>query len=130
MARILVLDDEDQIRRMLRRILEKEGHVVFEAEDGGEGVAVCENDPVDLVITDILMPNKDGLETILALRSNKPGVKIIAMSGGGQGMPSEGCLILASDLGADAVLQKPMSKSDLLATIAQLLPHADGLSNK
>lgn len=122
MARILVLDDDDQIRRMMERVLEKEGHVVFVAKDGSEGLTVCEHNPVDLVITDILMPNKDGLETILAIRSNRQDVKIIAMSGGGRAMPSEGCLILASDLGADAVLQKPISKSDLLATIAQLLP--------
>ena len=122
MARILVLDDDDQIRRMIRIILEKEGHSVFVAKDGNEALLIWRQEFVDLVITDILMPEKDGLEVILNIRNNPRGIKIIAMSGGGQAMSSDGCLILASDLGADAVLQKPISKSDLLATIGQLLP--------
>jgi len=122
MARILVLDDEDQIRRMIKIILEKEGHAVLVAKDGSEALTACGQSPFDLVITDILMPGKDGLEFILDIRRITEEVKIIAMSGGGPKMSPDGCLILASDLGADAVLRKPMSKSVLLATIKQLLP--------
>jgi DNA-binding response OmpR family regulator len=122
MARILVIDDDAEIRRMIKIILEKAGHVAFVADDGNEALTLSRQNLVDLVITDILMPLRDGLDVILDIRSNRRDTKIIAMSGGGPGMSSDGCLILASDLGADAVLQKPISKSELLTTIKQLLP--------
>lgn len=84
MARILVIDDEDRIRRLLRAALEMEGHEVLEARQGDEALRLHRTMPVELVITDIIMPEKDGLEVIMALRHDAPKLKIIAMSGGGR----------------------------------------------
>jgi len=82
MSRILVTDDEDQIRAMLRHALESSGHEVLEANNGEEGVRIYQKQPADLVITDILMPEKEGLESIRELRRLNPAVRIIAISGG------------------------------------------------
>src|SRR5919108_2919694 len=83
-ARILIIDDDDQIRRMLCQALEQAGYEAVEARDGQEGLEHYRAAPTDLIITDILMPGKEGLETIMELRREVPGVKIIAISGGGQ----------------------------------------------
>ena len=85
MARILVVDDEEGIRTLLRNILVREGHHVTTAADGVEALQVVDTQPVDLVITDLIMPEKEGVETISELRKRFPAVKIIAMSGGGMG---------------------------------------------
>jgi CheY-like chemotaxis protein len=81
MAQILVIDDEEPFRTMLREVLEREGHAVMEAGDGREGITLARNIPIDLIITDLLMPELDGLEVIQTLRSDSPQVKIIAISG-------------------------------------------------
>src|SRR5258705_3245907 len=83
MALILVVDDEDRIRRLLRSALEIEGHDVLEAREGDEALRLQRTTPAELVITDIVMPDKDGFEVISALRQEAPNLKIIAMSGGG-----------------------------------------------
>lgn len=93
MTRILVIDDEPQVRAMLRQMLEREGYEVVEAEEGEEGMRRYREQPVDLVITDILMPQKEGIETIRALRRTNPGVKIIAISGGGRMSKLDSCLL-------------------------------------
>ena len=84
MKRILVVDDEDEIRMMLRQILEMEGYEVSDAANGRMAVNLFRNDPTDLIITDIIMPEKDGIETITELRRDYPDVKIIAITGGGR----------------------------------------------
>ena len=84
MARILIIDDEPNMRSMLRRMLHKAGHQVSEAGDGAEGIDSYERDPPDLVITDILMPKKEGIETIIALHRADPDLPVIAISGGGR----------------------------------------------
>jgi CheY-like chemotaxis protein len=84
MLRILIIDDEDQFRSMLRRVLERASYEVVEAQDGNEGIQRCREAPMDLIITDILMPGKEGLETIMDLRREFSQVKIIAISGGGR----------------------------------------------
>ena len=120
MAKILVLDDEPSILLMIKKMLEKEGHEVAVALNGIEGMELFEQNKPDLVITDIIMPGKEGLETILELRKNHPELKIIAISGGGRISP-EGYLPGAKLLGANAVFQKPLVQKEFMATVAELL---------
>jgi len=120
MARILVIDDEPSILLMIKKMLEREGYQVDTAIDGGEGMEMFKKFVPDLLITDIIMPQKEGLEIILDLRKKYPELKIIAISGGGRIGP-EGYLPSAKIFGADCVFQKPLVKNEFLAAIAQLL---------
>lgn len=121
MKRILVIDDEPDIRELLRRMLERKGYRVTEAPDGAVGVKLYREDPVDLIITDIIMPEKEGLETIMELRRDFPDVRIIAISGGGKAMQSFSCLSLAEKLGARRSISKPINQAALLETVAAVL---------
>jgi DNA-binding response OmpR family regulator len=103
---ILVVDDDRQLRSMLKRILEREGYDVAEAADGYAALQQASAQDYDLVITDIIMPHKEGFETILELRCKNPGIKIIAMSGGGRMMDGN-CLELARNCGANFTIAKP-----------------------
>ena len=118
--RILVVDDDDQLREMLRKMLEKAGYEVIEAADGKEALNLQEKSPSDLMITDIIMPEKEGIDTIMDFRMNYPQVRIIAMSGGGRIGPTE-YLDMAEKLGADKTFAKPFSSKAMLATIRELL---------
>ncbi len=120
MAKILIIDDDAAIRRTLGRVLSKAGHVVMDAADGRQAMELFRADPAELVITDIVMPTQEGIETILEIRREAPGVGIIAISGGGlsSGMTY---LDLAGKLGADAVLSKPFRAPALLNAVAKLL---------
>jgi len=120
MPHILLIDDDDLFRTMLRENLEELGHTVTEAHDGKEGLAHYALAPTDLVITDLIMPGKEGIETILEMRKKWPGVKIIAMSGGGR-VSATDYLQTAQKLGAGCVLRKPFSNDELTAAINQLL---------
>ncbi len=120
MARILVIDDEDQMRGMLRQALERAGYEVEEARDGREGLWRYQASPPALVITDILMPEKEGLEIIRDLRRDNPEVKIIAISGGGR-TGNLNFLEIAAKLGAQRTLQKPFGLRELLQTVQELL---------
>jgi CheY-like chemotaxis protein len=120
MAVILVIDDDAQIRLLLRRILEKEGHRVYDAADGTSGLSLLKRRNMDLVITDIIMPEKEGLETILDIRHEFPDIKIIAISGGGKtGLPD--FLPAAKKFGAHYTLSKPFGKNELLEAVNNLL---------
>jgi CheY-like chemotaxis protein len=121
MARILVIDDDRQARNVLKQILSRAGYDVVEAQDGAEGVRLFQATPADLVITDILMPEKEGLETIQELRQSAPQVKIIAISGGGE-KGNLNFLRIAEKLGAQQTIQKPFSRQTLLDAVAQVLP--------
>jgi len=125
MAKILVIDDEPSILLMIKKMLEKEGHEVDLALNGREGMELFENIKPALVITDIIMPEKEGLETILELRKKNPGLKIIAISGGGRISP-EGYLPGAKLLGANMVFQKPLVPKEFIAAVALLLNEAEG----
>lgn len=116
MARILLVDGEELVRMTVRQMLENNGHEVTEAADGNKALAALRRAPVDLVITDILMPNKEGLETIAELRQLYPAVKIIAMSGGGR-MGNTKFLLLAERLGAEVILTKPFKSKELIDAI-------------
>lgn len=120
MASILIIDDDFKILQVFREILEREGYDVLAASDGREGMRLCRNRHVDLVITDIIMPEKEGLETIIELRRDLPHVKIIAMSGGGQ-IGAEQYLPLAEKLGAQHTLDKPFTAVELLEAISEVL---------
>ncbi len=120
MARILIIDDEDQARNMLHQALERAGYEVVIARDGSEGVELFRSAPTDLIITDILMPEKEGLEIIMDLRREFPDVKIIAMSGGGQ-MGNLNFLEVAKRLGAQRTLQKPFGLQEVFQAVQELL---------
>lgn len=119
-ARILVIDDEDQIRMMLRQVLEDAGYDVDDAPNGLEGLRRYRERPADLIITDMIMPKKEGMETILDLKLDYPSVKIIAISGGGRIGPHP-YLEIAEGLGAERVFIKPFRIEDLLLAIRGLL---------
>jgi YesN/AraC family two-component response regulator len=120
MERILIIDDEAPIRSMIRLILEREGYTVAEASDGAEGIRCFREKPADLVITDLIMPNKDGIGMILELKKEFSTAKIIAMSGGGLNRP-EGYLRGAKKLGAAYTLSKPINRQELLRAVRDAL---------
>jgi CheY-like chemotaxis protein len=114
---ILIVDDEEQIRTVLRQKLERCGYDVCEAADGTEAIRALATIRFDLVITDIIMPDKDGLETILFIRKHQPEVKIIAISG----LMNQLYLQNARGLGAARVFQKPLSLASLVDAVEELL---------
>jgi len=120
MARILVVDDEELARFTLRDILEGEGHEVTEASNGNEAIASQNANPFDLIITDIIMPEKEGVETIVEMKQDYPDLKIIAISGGGRTRNLD-FLKLAKDFGANAILSKPFSEEELLDHVRSCL---------
>ena len=120
MKRILVVDDEAQIRTMLTQMLEQEGYEVLTAENGEEGLTLVQKQAFDLVITDMIMPVKDGGEAIAELIRNDPDVRIIAMSGGGRGNISS-ILSLASELGARRTLAKPFTLTEFMSAVNDTL---------
>lgn len=120
MARILIIDDEDELRSMLRRMLEQAGHEVTEAVNGAEGIELYERDRPDLIITDIIMPEKEGVETIIALRRADPNLPIIAISGGGR-LEATDFLTMARKLGARRTLAKPFRRDQLLEAVDECL---------
>jgi DNA-binding response OmpR family regulator len=119
-ARILIIDDEDQPRRMLQQVLIRAGYDVVEARDGNQGLQLFRVSQTDLIITDILMPEKEGLETIIDLRREFPAVKIIAISGGGR-TGNLNFLEVAKRLGAQRTLQKPFELQEMLIAVRELL---------
>jgi len=120
-SRLLVIDDDQQIRILLRKTLETSGYSVEEATDGRAGFALYAADPHDLVITDLIMPEKEGLETIQDLRHYNPEVKIIAISGGGS-LPADNYLHMAECFGAQRIFRKPFRVEDILTAVRELLP--------
>ena len=117
MARILLIDDDDAYLAMLRTSLEERGHLIVAASEGNAGITNFRSRKFDLVITDILMPKKDGVETIIELRRIDPSVRIIAISGGGHLVPAQNCIQIAKSLGVHTALEKPFSVDTLQACI-------------
>ncbi|WP_042688547.1 response regulator [Azospirillum sp. B506] len=112
MPTVLVVDDEPMVRMTLRRLLEKSGVEVTEAQDGAEAMRIFRASRPDLVICDLVMPFADGLQTILRMRRLDPAVKIIAISGGGRSKAME-LLAVARQMGADHALAKPIERSQI-----------------
>lgn len=120
MARILIIDDEDNVRFTLVKALKNLNHEIYQAADGNAALAILAEQEIDLIVTDIFMPNREGLETILEIRMNWPHVKLVAMSGGGRIRNTE-FLEIAEKFGADLVLKKPFSMMEFRSEIGKLL---------
>jgi CheY-like chemotaxis protein len=121
MAHILLIDDDEQFRAMLAQMLSLDHHQVTLAIDGEEGLRLAGQVKPDLIITDILMPHKDGIETIMALAGAGNAIPIIAISGGRRTISAEFNLKSASLIGVKASLAKPFARADLRLAIAQAL---------
>lgn len=121
MKRILIIDDDSQFRQMLRQVLERQGYEIVEAQDGEEGIRRYRQAPTDLIITDIIMPKKEGVETIIELKRDFPDVKIIAISGGSRGIDALDCLSYVKGLRVSRVFAKPFDRKEFLEAIQELL---------
>lgn len=120
MASILVIDDETEVRYAIRAVLEDNGHTVAEANTGTAGIAQLKSEPYDLVICDIIMPDKEGIETIVEMREMRPAQKIVAMSGGGR-IKKEDYLAVAASVGATHTISKPFDAETLLEMVGAIL---------
>ncbi|MBI5693494.1 MAG: response regulator [Verrucomicrobia bacterium] len=120
MSRILLIDDDDALRTVLARALTQAGYEVVEANEGRRAVECLRRSPVDVVVTDLIMPGQEGIETIMQLRRDHPALPVIAMSGGMANSPHY--LDLARRLGARRTLQKPFLVEDIVLALRSVLP--------
>jgi DNA-binding NtrC family response regulator len=120
MAKILVIDDDVIVRETIVQILEDGGHQVVSAEDGKRGMTAFRAERPDLIITDIIMPEQEGIQTITEIRGAQPNAKIIAISGGGR-IGNTDFLKIARHLGAFDAIAKPFDPDDLLSRVARCL---------
>ena len=120
MAIILIVDDDPTVRLIAGELLRSEDHAIVEAEDGDEALKIVASMAVDLVVLDMLMPNKDGLETIVELRRRNPGIRILAISSGGRMEPGH-LLRTAMMFGADECLQKPLHLDTFSQVVTRVL---------
>ena len=132
MTRIIIIDDEEDIRIVLKEILERAGFEVEVASNGSDGMDLLRQKRADLVVTDIIMPGKDGVETVYDIRMEFPNTKIIVISGGGNVAPMEyqptaikttAYLASASEAGADLTLTKPFERAELISAVKELTDH-------
>ena len=120
MAKILVIDDDPLVRNTVARVLRHRGYAAILAEDGHKGLKLFQSEAPDLVITDIIMPDREGIETIREMRAARPEVKIIAISGGGR-LRNLDLLAMAGKLGADEIVAKPFDAAELVAPVLRCL---------
>jgi CheY-like chemotaxis protein len=120
MANILVIDDESEVRYAIRAVLEDQGHKVDEADTGTAGLAAITDHPFDLVICDIIMPDKEGIETIVEIKQRLPQQKIVAISGGGR-IKKEDYLAVAAAVGATYTVSKPFDAETLTDMVNAIL---------
>ena len=120
MPGVLIIEDDNELREMLKLSLARKRYIIQEAENGKDAINHFKPAVTDLVITDLIMPEEDGLKVIMKLKEIKPSVKIIAISGGGKAAPGS-YLNLAKALGADAIYSKPFSVSTMIGKIEELL---------
>jgi len=120
LVNILVADDDPSIRHLYKLILDREGHEVFLANDGVEALLQAKKHKIDILITDIIMPKKEGIETIVEMREMNPEIKIIAISGGGR-KGNQDFLRMAEMVGANHSLSKPFEPHDLLKILKTCL---------
>jgi DNA-binding response OmpR family regulator len=118
--RVLVIDDDAQMRVLLRQVFEWSGYTVLEAENGRKGMEAQRENQVELVVTDLIMPEQEGFETISLMRKEFPKTKIVAISGGGRIEP-DAYLPSALELGADLVFSKPFVIKELMEKIRELM---------
>ena len=120
-AKVLAVDDEEQIRTYLRKVLEKENHDIIEAPDGKVALRLFQEVNPDLIIIDLIMPEKEGLETIMELKHNFKDVKIIAISGGWSKMGPDYLLNMAKTLGAIYTIKKPFKNTEIVDAVERVL---------
>jgi CheY-like chemotaxis protein len=118
---ILVVEDDPVMRALIGKVLKRAGHAPLESEDAVVATELLEHERVDLIITDVVMPRKDGLEFIREVRQRWPALPIIAVSGGGDHLDGTYCLKVARSLGAAATLEKPFEDQKLLAVVAEVM---------
>ena len=118
---VLVVDDEKEIRMLITRWLEHEGHHVTCAADGVEAASVSDVKEFDLIVTDVLMPERDGVQLIAEIKKTRPNARVLAMSGGGRVLDSADCLRMAQALGAHAAVMKPFKRDQFLAALTQAM---------
>jgi CheY-like chemotaxis protein len=120
MPGILIIEDDNDLREMLKVSLHRRKYTILEAQNGKDAITHFKPSVTDLVVTDLIMPEEDGLKVIMKLREIKPSIKIIAISGGGKAGPGS-YLNLAKALGADVIYSKPFSVNDMIKKIGELL---------
>jgi CheY-like chemotaxis protein len=120
MPTILITDDDPTLRAIGEELLADQGYRILHAEDGEEALRLMESEPVDLIVLDLIMPNKDGYETIIELRRRKSPVRILAISSGGS-MNADSLLKPALAFGADKVMTKPLRIATFAQTISEML---------
>lgn len=121
MAAILVVDDESPVREMIRAMIESDGHEIHEACNGVEARRICEENAIDLIITDLVMPEKNGIDFIMEVKKSHPNVPVIAISGGGGITGRFDYLQIAKLVGASNILRKPFAMEKLRSTIRNVL---------
>lgn len=121
MPRILLIEDDDAIRELVTLMLTQAGHTVTGAANGNEGLAKFRVGAFDLLITDLVMPEKEGIEVLREIQGKDKGLKTIAMSGGGKFGGADTYLRLASLLGAKTIISKPFTRDEFIATVNQVL---------
>lgn len=121
MSKILIIDDDESTRTLLRLIMEEAGYYIVEAEDGNKGIKLFRENTIDLVITDIIMPEKEGIETIIDLRKMCQDIIIIAISASSSHALPYSYLDMAEKFGAQMILDKPINKEKLLTSVKTLL---------
>ena len=121
MANILIVDDNDRFLEMLRCFLENKAHEVSSATDGSTALDIFNEKEFDLVICDLIMPKKDGMELVMEIKQASPDTKIIAMSAGSNCLPGSTYLEVSKCLGADYVLDKPFRNRELLEAVDELI---------
>jgi CheY-like chemotaxis protein len=124
MSRLLLVEDDVSLRRVMAQILTRAGYTVSEARNGRVAIKVLAETPVDIVVTDMIMPEMDGVETIRFLRREYPAVKIVAISGGGISS-AESYLVIAQKMGVQRTLAKPFTPDELMTAIREALAHQD-----
>ena len=121
---ILLVDDEESIRKMVRAVLAEEKYAFTEASNGVEALEIMETQSFDLILTDVIMPDCDGIELVMSVRKKLPDIKVIVMSGGGR-VRADHYLNLAEKLGAARVFEKPFNTAELRETVSELLSETD-----
>lgn len=121
MANILIVDDEAPVRNLLSSVLEKEGYTVFTAETGVEATTIYQSNSIDLVITDLVMPEKGGIDLIMDLKKSDPNLKVIAISGGGGITGRFDYLPIAKLVGATEIIAKPFQVAEIRSQVAKML---------
>jgi CheY-like chemotaxis protein len=121
MGRILIAEDDDQLREMLAQMLEQEEYEVVGSDNGEDAIRILRQSPFDLLITDIIMPQKDGTRLIMEIRKEFPNLQIIAISGGARHIDPQNPLLIAKKLGANLTFTKPFKLYDLLGAVRELV---------